>query len=65
MAEDAEPELVRIDKLLVEPNNCPLEESLSLSMDFVALVPLLDAHWEVRVRSLHIGATCFYVDPVR
>ena len=44
------PDAVRVERIEVEPNNCALEESLNMSIDFVVLSSLMDSHWEVRVR---------------
>lgn len=44
MAEEA----LSVQALSIEPNNCPLEEPLSLAIDFSTTRELPSARWEVR-----------------
>ena len=45
---DGESELILLQHVHIEPNNCAIEEPLLLEMDFVAHVDLLDARWEIK-----------------
>lgn len=46
--EDGETEHVVLVGIRVEPNNCPIEEELTLTMDFDTKVDVLGGRWEVR-----------------
>ena len=48
MAEDGETEHITLVGVHIEPNNCPIEEELTLTMDFDTKVDVVGARWEVR-----------------
>ena len=41
-------ELVSVQTIKIEPNNCPLEEELGLGIDFTLKRPLPSASWQIR-----------------
>jgi hypothetical protein len=45
---EAPPDVITLEAVAIEPNNCALEEPLSLTMDFTTAANLLDARWEVK-----------------
>mmetsp|Transcript_44835 Transcript_44835/g.74419 ORF Transcript_44835/g.74419 Transcript_44835/m.74419 type:complete len:138 (+) Transcript_44835:18-431(+) len=48
MAEDGEPDVVTLQKVKIEPNNCFLEEALQLGMEFTCLKAIPNASWHIR-----------------
>ena len=46
--EDGDTEHIVLVGIRVEPNNCPIEEELTLTMDFDTKVDVLGGRWEVR-----------------
>eukprot|EP00966_Prymnesium_polylepis_P222042 5137661-Prymnesium_polylepis.1 len=43
-------EVVSLDFISIEPNNCAIDEPLNLAMDFTLTRDVLDARWEIKVR---------------
>ena len=41
-------ELVSVQGIKIEPNNCPLEEELGLEIDFTLTRPLPSSSWQIR-----------------
>ena len=48
MDEEAPPEVVTVEAISVDPNNCALDCELNIAMSFTALQFLPQARWEIR-----------------
>jgi len=48
MDEEAPPEVVTVEAISVDPNNCALDCELNIAMSFTALQSLPQARWEIR-----------------
>ena len=46
--ESSSAEVISLQHVHIEPNNCPIEEPITLEMDFTTAVDLRDARWEVK-----------------
>lgn len=52
MADEAggpEPELIRIESIDITPNGCPLDDALSVNVQFEAMDEFKMAYWEIKV----------------